>query len=204
MITLFCGEDADPADKERVSLAGMITSVTTKTTKNGERMAFFTLEDRFAEIECLAFARQYAASSYLIQPDTGVYVSGTLSLREDEAPKLLLNNIEALVENKRFKESDVKPQASEKATTDVKKAPVKQASAPATPPKRLFLRVPSTSDHAYFKALNLCELFEGEFPAFFYFADEKRYERDPLGIALSDYVLRQLKDILGEENVILK
>ena len=203
-ISDYVGADADPADKERVSFAGMITSVTTKTTKNGERMAFFTLEDRFAEIECLAFARQYAAASYLIQPDTGVYVSGTLSLREDEAPKLLLNNIEALIENKRFNESDVKPQKPEKATTGAQKATVKQESAPATPPKRLFLRVPSANDRTYFKALNLCELFEGDFPAFFYFADEKRYEREPLGVALSDYVLHQLKGILGEENAILK
>ena len=200
----YVSEDADPADKARVNFAGMITSVTTKNTKNGERMAFFTLEDRFAEIECLAFSRQYAAASYLIQPDTGVFVTGTLSLREDEAPKLLLNNIEALTENQRFVERDFKPQEPEKATTGAQKATVKQSSASVAPPKRLFLRVPSTSDHTYFKALNLCELFEGDFPAFFYFADEKRYERDPLGVALSDYVLRQLKDILGEENVILK
>ena len=85
--------------------------MTIKTTKNGERMAFFTLEDRFAEIECLAFARKYAEASYLIQPDIGVFVSGNLSLREDEAPKLLINNIEELIENKRFKESDIKPVA---------------------------------------------------------------------------------------------
>ena len=200
----YVGEDADPTDKARVSFAGMITSVTTKTTKNGERMAFFTLEDRFAEIECLAFARKYAEASYLIQPDTGVFVSGNLSLREDEAPKLLINNIEELIENKRFKESNIKPVVPEKKPVEEKKPIAPKQEAPKDTPRRLFLRVPSQSDTRYFKALNLCELFEGDFPVFFYFADEKRYERDPLGVAVSDYVLRQLRDLLGEENVILK
>ena len=178
--------------------------MTTKTTKNGDRMAFFTLEDRFAEIECIAFARKYAEASYLIQPDTGVFVSGNLSLREDEAPKLLINNIEELIENKRFKESDVKPKEPEKAPAKENRAPIQKQSPPITPPRRLFLRVPSQSDASYFKALNLCELFDGEFPVFFYFADEKRYERDPLGVAVDDYVLRQLQEILDAENVILK
>ena len=169
-------------------------------------MAFFTLEDRFAEIECLAFARKYAEASYLIQPDTGVFVSGNLSLREDEAPKLLVNSIEELVENKRFKESDVKPMEELPKTQPrkmEKNKPTEQKQ-PVQSPRRLFLRVPSTTDAAYFKALNLCELFDGAFPVFFYYADEKRYERDPMGVAVSDYVLRQLREVLGEENVILK
>ena len=205
----YVGEDADPADKARVSFAGMITSVTLKTTKNGERMAFFTLEDRFAEIECLVFARKYTEVSYLIRNDTGVFVSGSLSLREDEAPKLLVNNIEELIENKRFKESDVKavetpPQTQPQKIEKTEKVEHVEQKQPVQPPRRLFLRVPSVTDAAYFKALNLCELFDGTFPVFFYYADEKRYERDPLGVAVSDYVLRQLRGLLGEENVILK
>jgi DNA polymerase-3 subunit alpha len=70
--------------------------------------------------------------------------------------------------------------------------------------KRLFLRVPDARGRAYQKAKNLLEIFDGEFPTFFFYADEKRYETVPVGIAISDYVLRQLRDLLGNENVILK
>ena len=37
-----------------------------------------------------------------------------------------------------------------------------------------------------------------------YIANEKRYETAPLGVAVSDYVLQELRALLGEENVILK
>ncbi len=192
------GEEADPVDKARVSLAGMITSVTLKITKNGERMAFFTLEDRFGEIECLVFAKKYEGLSHLIRTDAGVFVTGNLSLREDEAPKLLINQMEPLIENRLWQEpreavDEQKPAAA------VQKA--KQASPAA---RRLFLRVPGGRDRLYHKALNLCEIFEGDFPAYFYFADEKRYDRDPRGIFLDDFLLSQFREILGEANVILQ
>ena len=52
--------------------------------------------------------------------------------------------------------------------------------------------------------LNLLEIFDGTFPTFFFFADEKRYETEAHGLAISEYVVNQLKALLGEENVILK
>ena len=214
-ISDFVGEDADPVDKARVSFAGMITSVTAKTTKSGERMAFFTLEDRLAEIECLVFARKYADVSYLIRNDIGVFVSGTLSVREDEPPKLLLNNIEELIENKHFTKEKAQriQEETAKAAFEAPRAEPAQVSAvpsqgrqtePSKAPRRLFLRVSSQTNTSYLKARNLAELFDGSFPVFFYYADEKRYERDPIGVAVSEYVLRQFRELLGEENVILQ
>jgi hypothetical protein len=98
--------------------------------------------------------------------------------------------------------SDRQPQTSVQKTNDgVAKAASTSAS---IAPKRLFLRVPSAKCDAYFKTLNLAELFDGSFPAFFYFADEKRYETAPIGVALSEYVLEQFRGLLGKENVILK
>ncbi len=202
-IAAYVDEEADPADKTRVAFAGMITAMTTKVTKNGDRMAFFTLEDRLAEIECLAFARIYAETSHLLRNDAGVFVKGTLSVREDEPPKLLVNAVESLVENKQFREEDLpKPSATSSAPRSAEAKT--DAKSPARAPRRLFLRVPGERDPLALKALNLVELFEGGFPVFFYYADEKRYQRDPLGMELSDYVLRQLRELLGDENVILQ
>ena len=209
----YVSEDADPVDKARVSLAGIVTSVTTKNTRNGDRMAFFTVEDRMAEIECIAFSRQYADNAHLIHSDSGLFVSGTLSLREDEPPKLLVNRIEALVENARFRPEDRKPAAEQpkpqKPSPQNAERPAERVknethSAVSQPLRRLFLRVPDNKGELYLKALNLAELFDGSFPVFFFYADEKRYETDPHGVAVSDYVLKQFRDLLGDENVILK
>jgi DNA polymerase-3 subunit alpha len=206
----FVGEDCDPVDKQRVSVAGIVTAVTTKNTRNGERMAFFTVEDRMAEIECIAFARMYADASHLLHNDSGVFVSGSLSLREDEPPKLLVNRIEALVEDARFRpeEHQAQPVQEKRDERRTQNTATKRQAMPEkredSAPKRLFLRVPSEKSREFYKTLNLVELFEGDFPAFFYFADEKQYDTGGHGIALSDYVLRQLRELLGEENVILK
>ncbi len=206
------GEEADPVEKATASIAGMITSVTVKNTKNGDRMAFFTLEDRMAEIECVAFSRQFASLSHLIRRDAGVYVTGNISLREDEAPKLLVQHMEELIENNRF--DAVAYHAATQNTPLARRDPPKNASTPqkntaiptptAKAPTRLFLRVPDAQGTTYLKAYNLSELFDGNFPVYFYYADEKRYEVTPVGVALSDYVLGEFRTLLGDENVILK
>ncbi len=207
----YVGEDCDPVDKARVSFAGIVTAVTTKNTRSGDRMAFFTLEDRMGEIECVVFARQFAEHAHLIHLDSAIYVSGNLSLREDEPPKLLVNRFEALIDDTRFDPSihgkqtpmpkETMPSVEQSKTeTPERPAPSEEKKAP----RRLFLRVPGIDSALYRKALNLAELFEGDFPMYFYFADEKRYEPDAHGLFLSDYVLRELRGLLGDENVILQ
>lgn len=195
----FVGEEALPVDRAYVKLAGMITNVTVKNTKNGDRMAFFTLEDRLGEMECVVFARQYVELSHLIRLDSGVSVSGTLSVREEEPPKLLVHRIEELVENRRFRAEAISTKSPSTSAAGGASAQVSRPEA-----RRLFLRVPDDHGRAYCKAKNLLLIFDGGFPAFFYYADEARYDSAPIGMFLSDYVLGELRTLLGDENVILK
>jgi hypothetical protein len=106
------------ADKERICIAGVITNVTAKTTKNEERMAFFTVEDAGGVIECIAFPKVYRTTSDLIRPDTAVYVEGTVSLRDEEPTKILVNVLGALVDNDHFNGTSplAKPEVEKKAT----------------------------------------------------------------------------------------
>ncbi len=91
-----------PTDKAKVTVAGIITSVTHKTTKKDERMAFFTVEDAGGSIECLAFPKVFERDHDLIHTDHAVFVEGNLSVREDEAPKVLVSVIGLLVDNAHF------------------------------------------------------------------------------------------------------
>ncbi|MBE6529090.1 MAG: DNA polymerase III subunit alpha [Ruminococcaceae bacterium] len=200
-ISKFVSGENDLPDRLRIRIAGMITAISVKNTRSGERMAFFTVEDQYAEMECVAFSSVFAAISPLLQKDRAVFVSGALSVRDEETPKLLVASVEELVENADFKEPLTSSQVSavEKAAPQAAKQPSQTQR-----PKRLFLRVPDKECEQYRKAENLTQIFEGGFPVVFYDASTKQYDFDHAGIALSDYLLAQFRDLLGKENVILK
>ena len=62
-------------------------------------MAFLTLEDRYAEIEVIVFANLLGQYSELLTVDSAVAVTGELTVRDDEAPRLMLRSAEPLRPN---------------------------------------------------------------------------------------------------------
>lgn len=204
-ISAFLSEDANLPDHSFGKIAGMITSVSVKNTKNNERMAFFTVEDQYGEMECVAFAKIYAMVVPLIRADNAVFVTGSVSKRDEEPPKLLVNRVEELIENADYRET-----ATPAAETPVpangndSAQPAEARPASQKAPRKLFLRVPDRDGILCRKAKNLTEIFEGSFPIAFYYASEKQYDFDCAGVMLSDYLVGSLKDLLGPENVILK
>ena len=103
-ISSLTSSEDDARDGAKVKIAGIITSVTHKTTKREEQMAFFSLEDRMGEIECIVFPKVYRLCSHDVLLESGIIVEGSLSQREDEAPKLIVDRIEPLIENYMFDE----------------------------------------------------------------------------------------------------
>jgi DNA polymerase-3 subunit alpha len=199
-------------ERERVSVAGVINRVTMKTTRKEERMAFFTMEDRYGEIECLVFPKGYASYGHAIHPDAAVCVRGTISCRENEDPKILVDNLLLLVDNETYvhvpeqQESSVaKPTATKpvEAKPTVKQPPRPRESVQGRSGK-LYLRLPDSECYLYRKALNLVEIFPGSVPVVFYDGQSKTYRAWRGGIALSDYLMSEFVRLLGEENVIFK
>lgn len=80
-------------DGQMVDMAGIITGVKGKATKKGAYMAFVTLEDLTGQIECLVFPKVYERYQGMMAVDDLVVITGKLSIREDEAPKLLLERL---------------------------------------------------------------------------------------------------------------
>ncbi len=83
-------------DGQRVRMGGMLTEVRQKATKAGNLMGFATLEDLTGTIEALVFPRVLERVSTELMPDTAVVLSGRLSIREEEEPKLMLDTVEPL------------------------------------------------------------------------------------------------------------
>ena len=182
-------------DRERVRVAGIITSVTTKTTRSDQRMAFFTLEDRLGEIECVVFPKVLDEIGHHVREDAVVMAEGALSLREDEQPKVLVEALTELKEDGAAKTAVVQP------TPVADKSP---ASVAAEKARIVYIRVPSLKDPKWLKIKNLLEIFDGECPVSVFAADENAYHRQPVGFACSDYTLEQLRKLAGPENVVTK
>lgn len=181
-------------DKENARVTGIVTSVTVKTTRKNEKMAFFSLEDKFGEIECIAFPTVLERYRDKIREDNALCIDGTVSLREDEDTKILVNRLLELVEN-----SDYSTKATEEKETEQKREGRQAVTKSVT---KLYLRVPSLSSREYAKAKNIVDIFEGGVKVIFYDTSSKQYIGYEHGIELTDYILSELVSILGKDNVV--
>jgi DNA polymerase-3 subunit alpha len=76
-----------------VNIIGSITSILTKTTKNGAIMAFVGVEDITSGIEIIVFPNVLKKFKELIKLENIIVVSGKISHKEDEEPKILADDI---------------------------------------------------------------------------------------------------------------
>ena len=188
-------EEKPSLDGKKVKICGIVGRITKKQTKNGEQMAFFMVEDRFAEIECIAFAGKFAAYSDLLLPDMALCIEGTVSEREDGAPKILLNTAFELKDDNSFVPTSTKaPEAAIKH----------QTSTIEVKPKKLYIKVPDMVSDVFQKTMNLIEIFDGSTPVVFFDGSANKYISCSAGIEMSNFVMTRIKRIVGEENAIYK
>ena len=165
-------------DKQPVTIAGIVTKKTVKTTKNGDSMAFVTVEDRTGEIEVVVFARQYLGSAGVLVTENPVIVHGTVSVRDEEKPKILMNSCERLLTDAEFT---------------------------ADKPKTLYLRVASTDTPAAVQALAALRRAPGDRPVVLYDLAKARYVRlADCRVQISDSLCGTLAALLGKDNVVVR
>ncbi|AST58346.1 DNA polymerase III subunit alpha [Thermoanaerobacterium thermosaccharolyticum] len=90
-------------DNQDVVLAGIIESKKIKFTKNNNMMAFVNLEDLYGTIEVIVFPTIYERYSKFLREDLPVIIKGKVSLKEEEEPKILCDEIEPLTHKVREK-----------------------------------------------------------------------------------------------------
>lgn len=169
-------------DGSRVLFLGMIASVTKKTTKRGDSMAFISLEDMYGAVEAVVFPTVLAAAAGVIGENAVVVAEGRVSLREDEEPKIICDSLKRPEEYKTV-------------------SPDNQNSSQKKKKRGLFLRFPSEKSPKFAKAKNLIEIFEGMTPVYFYFEDIKEYRYSKLLTEINKPLLSELERLLGSENV---
>ena len=192
-------EPGHPLDGMYVDMAGILTEVKGKSTKKGDYMAFVTLEDMTGSVESLVFPRVFERYQGLLQEDEAVVISGKISVREEEAPKLLAERITRLDAWKPGGGTEEMPgPAAGKA-----KPPMTDAQLAAKAEKKLFLRL-SRKDMD--RAQALLALDAGEIPVYMHIPEEKMTLLCPRSAwsSGSDRTLERLKGEFGESNVVLK
>ena len=168
-------------DQLHVDMGGILSGVKTKVTKNDQIMAFVQLEDLYGSTEAIVFPRVYDKYRSMLVNDNIVILSGKLSIREDEAPKLLLESVRSI---------------------DSALPSSKPAAQTAAKPRMLYLKL----NRAQFdNALAILAKTPGSVPITIRVADEGRTLRAPDSFNTSEnFDLDALTLLLGEGNIVLK
>ena len=173
----FDGEEGPQRfrDGERVTVAGVIATYKTRTTRNNTLMAYVNLEDDTASMELLCFSRVLGESGGYIRENSAVLVTGRISVRDEKEPQIMVDTISPL------NQGEVQQQEKE---------------------SRLYIRMPSRQDPRMRKVELVLSFFPGEGQAVLYFEDtKKRYGARCL---IHPALIQDLKERLGEENVVVK
>jgi len=217
--------DGTYTDRKIVTLAGCVTKRTNKITKNGDPMAFILLDDGTGEIELVCFPKKLAEWGHMLQYDAVVIVKGTISTRDEEDVKILANQVTPMVSNQQFSHTEPEKSADETgAVYSVPNMPEPHAplpgmteetgsgspvSAAPTAEKsrnpKLFLRVDAPDGPICKRIRAFCKIFSGPMPVLLYYRETGTYEKENIPcIMYSDFALRELQEICGEENLVLR
>ena len=188
-------EEDEIPDGTFVDMGGILTEVKGKATKKGDYMAFVTLEDLTGQVECLVFPRVLEKYQTLVKEDEAVVISGKISVREEESPKLLAERIAPLAT---WNGNDREGSSRTPAREDGCAASLAQQAQNA--PSKLFLRL-ERKDMDRIQAL--LALDSGDIPVYLHIPSEKITLIAPRE-AWSSGKLERLREALGAENVVLK
>ncbi|WP_310749920.1 DNA polymerase III subunit alpha [Ruminococcus sp.] len=192
------------SDRCKVKLIASVNKNKTQITKNNKMMAFTEVEDRFGVCEVIVFPNVLEESRDALYPGAIVEINGTLSMKEEEEPRVLADKITALPPA-----SQLKDYSPERGKPDVRPTGVKQPADRDRKPlqgQTLYLRVPSLDSIQYRKAKNILEIFGGNTRVIFYLSETKEKLLAPrsLWTAVNPTMMGELSFQLGEENVVLK
>ena len=165
-------------DGDNIVLGCIIESRKNKTTRAKSQMAFLTLEDSYGSVEALVFPKILATYSHQLQEGAVVLVKGTLSIREDEEPKILLNAVESL-----------------------------DSALDSVPEKKvLYIRLETNAPDTFTRVRESLAPFKGDIEVRLYFMDTKKVVRVPENLYFngSPSAMRELKFEFGDSNVAFK
>lgn len=187
-------------DRSKVRLIVILTKNRTQITKNNKMMAFTEIEDRFGSCEAIVFPNVLDECREALYVGAALDIKGTLSYKEDEAPRVIAEKITALPPAKELSIPD------RQSVVQTQSTPKQQSLQKPQGEQKLYLKVPSLDCREYHKAKNILEIFHGMTKVIFYLSETRQQMLAPQSFwtAVNPTMLDELRFQLGDENVILK
>ena len=165
-------------DGDMMIICAAIASRKNKTTRSNAQMAFLNVEDVYGSVECIVFPKVLNEFSPLLQEDNLVAIACRLSIREDEAPKILMQSVQLLDE----------------ALMAIKE------------PKRLYIQLETRNDENLKNVEKYLSPYQGDMEVRLFFKDTRKMSSVPrrLWFNGTENAIYDLKNIFGEDNVKIK
>ncbi len=181
----FSEGDGAFQDEQQVTVAGVVQNVKMKTTRNNSMMAYVTLEDDTGAMELLVFSNALNQYGNCLTENAAVVIQGKLSVRDEKEPQMILNRAVPI--------DQFEGQARRQEPGNRRDVP--QAG-------KLYLRLESESAPVFRKVTAVLHMFPGSMPVVLFFADT-RARRGAACLPDAD-LFQELRELLGEENVVIK
>ncbi|MEG1593431.1 MAG: OB-fold nucleic acid binding domain-containing protein, partial [Oscillibacter sp.] len=175
------------ADGQRITIAGVVTSSKTKTTKNNTLMAYVVVEDDTAAMELLCFSRVLETCGSYLKENQAVVIKGKLSVRDEKAPQIMCDSAYPLS----TAEGGLPPTPPPEAREDKRVAG-----------QTLWLKFPGLDSPEMRHMRLVFEMFPGGAPVKMRMADTGKL----LGTRcqLHKALLQEATETLGQENVVVQ
>lgn len=147
-------------------------------------MAYVSVEDDTASIEMLAFSNVLSQYGGYLRENSPVVITGRLSIRDEKEPQIVINRARPI--------------------SDYANANISEPTFEPIPrlPSKLYLQLTGEDDHRYRKVKAILNMFPGDSQVVLFFADTRA--RRGTQASLDSRMLDELKNVLGEANVVLK
>ena len=180
------GKEPKFKDGDRVQICGIINSLKKRAVKSGDTMASLIVEDRFAEIEVIAFPKQYKSCDELLGEEKCVLIEGTISLEENEVPRIFLRAVREVSPDSEYQSES----REEKPRTH----------------KKIYVRVFKFPDAELETYLNrISALYSGDCQIVVYDTSTGKYfQNKSYRVNLTDNLIAKLEARFSKNNIVIK
>ena len=202
-------------DNQKITVAGVIESVKTKPTRNNSLMSYIEIDDGSGSIELIVFQRVIDESGEYMQVNIPVVAAGKLSLRDEKPPQIVADRLRPIADVQAVASMDTSaekrsaadsPAANRKIpeveTTGTAGIAGNAVNAGSTQDKTLYIKLESEAAPEYERLKLVHMMFPGKQRMVIHFNETKKN----LGAkcVIHPALLRELSEMLGEKNVVVK
>ena len=183
-------------DGSYVTLAGVISELKIKPTKQGKLIAYATLEDESAAVDLLVFDSALSNGGRNVTEDGFAVCYGRISLREDEPLKVICELFRELNEDESF--------SFPSARAQIQAGKRSYGRSDALSARTFYVKLSSQSDARRDTALSIMRKYPGNSEICLFYADTRKTETPPFKTRDCAEVFRELSALFDSTELIIK